>query len=158
MTPAVRLGKMAYKKGAKTLAKRFPLNAVRVHALRAAGCAVGESVYIGEEFHVTDELDRNPCPLHIGDRVAIAQRVIVILASHPNKSRLRECVGTVLGSVTICDDAWIGAGVIILPNVTVGEGAIVAAGSVVTKDIPARAVVGGNPARVLKVVEQKPLC
>ena len=53
-------------------------------------------------------------------------------------------------SVRICRNAWIGAGVTIMPGVTVGENAVVAGGAVVTKDVPADTVVGGNPARVLK--------
>lgn len=52
--------------------------------------------------------------------------------------------------IKICNDAWIGMNVIILKGVTVGEGAIVGAGSVVTKDVPAWTVVAGNPARVVK--------
>lgn len=52
--------------------------------------------------------------------------------------------------IKICDDAWIGMNVIILKGVTIGEGAIVGAGSVVTKDVPAWTVVVGNPARVVK--------
>lgn len=53
--------------------------------------------------------------------------------------------------VTICDDVWIGVRTIILPGVTVGKGAIIAAGAVVTKDVPEYAIVGGNPARVIKM-------
>ena len=52
--------------------------------------------------------------------------------------------------VTIESDVWIGARVIILPGVTIGKGAILAAGAVVTKDVPDYAVVGGVPAKVLK--------
>lgn len=52
--------------------------------------------------------------------------------------------------IKICNDAWIGMNVIILKGVTIGEGAIVGAGSVVTKDVPAWTVVAGNPARVVK--------
>jgi maltose O-acetyltransferase len=52
--------------------------------------------------------------------------------------------------VTIGDDVWIGDRVLIAPGVTVGRGAILALGAVVTKDVPDYAVVGGNPARVLK--------
>jgi len=52
--------------------------------------------------------------------------------------------------IKICDDAWIGMNVIILKGVTIGEGAIVGAGSVVTKDVPAWTVVAGNPARIVK--------
>lgn len=52
--------------------------------------------------------------------------------------------------IRICDDAWIGMNCIILKGVTIGEGAIVGAGSVVTKDVPAWTLVAGNPARVIK--------
>ena len=54
--------------------------------------------------------------------------------------------------IKICDDAWIGMNVIILKGVTIGEGAVVGAGSVVTKDVPAWTVVAGNPAKVVKVL------
>ena len=147
------------KKLAKMLAKAFPLNAVRVRALRLAAYQVEKIVYIGEELHVTDGLTEEYADtgvlLSIGDRVAIAQRVLIIVASHPNESRLRERVGTVVGKVTIGDDAWIGAGAIILPGVTIGERAIVGAGSVVTKDVAARTVVVGNPARVLRLLDEE---
>lgn len=56
--------------------------------------------------------------------------------------------------ITICDDAWIGMNCIILKGVTIGEGAIVGAGSVVTKDVPAWTVVAGNPARVVKKLSE----
>lgn len=55
--------------------------------------------------------------------------------------------------IKICNDAWIGMNVIILKGVTVGEGAIVGAGSVVTKDVPAWTVVAGNPAKVVKSIK-----
>lgn len=55
-------------------------------------------------------------------------------------------------AIKICDDAWVGMNVIILKGVTVGEGAIVGAGSVVTKDVPAWTVVAGNPAKVVKTL------
>ena len=54
--------------------------------------------------------------------------------------------------IKICDDAWIGMNVLILKGVTIGEGAVVAAGSVVTKDVPAWTVVAGNPAAVVKKI------
>ncbi len=54
--------------------------------------------------------------------------------------------------IRICDKAWIGFGVSILKGVTIGEGAVIAAGSVVTKDVPAYTVVGGNPAQIIKEI------
>jgi acetyltransferase-like isoleucine patch superfamily enzyme len=145
-----RRGKILQKKIAKLIAKSFPLNLVRVAAVRAAGFAVGKHVYLGEDFLVVDDLDRDACSLNIGNRVAIAPRVLIVLSSYPNHSVLREQFEDVFGSVTIGDDVWIGSGVIILPNVTIGEQAIVGAGSVVTRDIPPRTVAVGNPARVVK--------
>ena len=56
--------------------------------------------------------------------------------------------------IKICDDAWIGMNCIILKGVTIGEGAIVGAGSVVTKDVPAWTVVAGNPAKVVKTLSK----
>ncbi|MBR0311474.1 MAG: sugar O-acetyltransferase, partial [Oscillospiraceae bacterium] len=53
-------------------------------------------------------------------------------------------------AVRVCKNAWIGANVTIMPGVTVGENAVVAGGAVVTKDVPANTVVGGNPAKVIK--------
>jgi len=57
---------------------------------------------------------------------------------------------TEINSIIICDDVWVGANSVILPGVTIGEGAIIAAGSVVTKNIPPYAIVVGNPAKILK--------
>ena len=57
--------------------------------------------------------------------------------------------------VRICKNAWVGAGATILPGVTVGENAVVAAAAVVTKDVPANTIVAGNPARIIKTIPPK---
>ncbi|HEX6543434.1 MAG TPA: acyltransferase [Ktedonobacterales bacterium] len=151
-----RLGTMVRKKVCKRLAQDFPLNGVRVWALRRAGYHVGKQVYIGEGFFVVDELDSDVCDLTIGDRVAIAPRVLVVLASYPNNSRLRSELGDTFGSVTIGADAWIGAGAVLLPNVAIGEQAIVATSAVVRGDVPSRAVAGGIPARLIRSLAPMP--
>jgi acetyltransferase-like isoleucine patch superfamily enzyme len=143
------------KKCLKLTAKYFPVCAIRILALRGAGYSVGRDVYIGEELHVTDELEDRPCPLAIGDRVAIAQRVLIILSSYANNSLYREVFGVTIGRVAIARDAWVGAGAIILPNVTIGEGAVVGAGSVVTQNVAPFTIVAGNPARLIRYVEFK---
>jgi acetyltransferase-like isoleucine patch superfamily enzyme len=134
------------------VAKYFPWNVIRCSALRAAGYTVGQDVYIGEEIHVTDDLLDYHAKTHliIGDRVAVSQRVLIILSSHANRSRLRKSFRTSSGTVRIEDDAWIGAGVIILPNVTIGKMSVIGAGSVVTRDVPALSVAVGNPARIIR--------
>lgn len=101
--------------------------------------------------------------LVIGNYVSIADRVSFILGgnhvannltTYPIYSKfiklnpIRDA--TTKGSIIIDDEVWIGSNVIILSGVRIGKGAIIAAGAVVTKDIPPYAIAGGNPARVLK--------
>lgn len=118
----------------KTLASISPINFMRVFFLRLCGYTIGDKVYIGEKLVVVDELaDKNN--LIIGNRVSIAPGVILISSSGPNNSRLVKTVGTIHGQIIIEDDAWIGAGAIILPNIVIGECSIIGAGSVVTKNV-----------------------
>lgn len=133
------------------IAPSFPMNKLRILLLRLCGYNIGDKVYIGERIMIIDELsDKNN--LFIGDRVAIAPCVILITSSQPNFSKLRECNKVENGPIQIKNDAWIGAGSIIFPNVTVGEGAIVGAGSVVKKDVAPYTVVVGVPAKKVSEV------
>lgn len=90
--------------------------------------------------------------LTLGERVSIGPRCVLVVAAHPNASKVRDLIRAKERRITIGNDAWLGAGVIVLPEVTIGEGAIIGAGSVVTKDIPAHSVAVGSPARVIKHV------
>jgi maltose O-acetyltransferase len=90
---------------------------------------------------------------NIGADVMIGPDVLILSSNHRFESisvPMRLQGHTADQPVSIGDDVWIGARVIVLPGVTIGRGAILASGSVVTKDVPAHAIVGGNPARVLK--------
>ena len=84
----------------------------------------------------------NPQGLHIGSKTYIAFDSIIL--SHDFSTR-RHSAKTIIG-----ENCFIGAGAIILPNVTIGDQVIVGAGSVVTKDVPSNCAVGGNPAKVIK--------
>ena len=145
---------LMFRKRFLRLGGRFlPFLGWRIALLRSSNVRIGSQVYIGEDLIITELLELNDPTVFIGDRVAIAQRVTLVTASDPNWSRLYEHIGIERGTINIRDDAWIGAGVIILPNVTVGKGAIVGAGSVVTKDVPDFTVVGGVPAKTLKKLD-----
>ncbi|KKG20402.1 galactoside O-acetyltransferase [Methanosarcina sp. 2.H.T.1A.15] len=85
--------------------------------------------------------------LVIGDRVSIAPGSIFVTSSDPNFSRISPYVKTVNGRIVIEDDAWIGAGVIILPDIKVGTGAVIGAGAVVTKNVLPYTIVAGVPAK-----------
>jgi acetyltransferase-like isoleucine patch superfamily enzyme len=123
--------------------------------LSAQGYAVGSDVYVGEGLLISDELHRDTgSRLRIGDRVAIAERVTIVLSSYPNKSRLTTAFGRHQEPVIIEDDAWIGVGAILLPGVTIGEGSAVGAGAVVTRSIPSWSVAVGTPARVIRRIDQ----
>lgn len=141
-----------YKRLLKLLAKHTPGYNVRCRLLRMAGYKIGGRVYIGEDLIIIDELD-DRARVRIGDRVAIAPRVTLVISSHPNFSRIRPFVKCVHGYIEIGDDAWIGTGCIILSDVRIGKGAVVGAGSVVTKDVPDFAVVAGVPAKPIKKLD-----
>jgi acetyltransferase-like isoleucine patch superfamily enzyme len=86
----------------------------------------------------------------IEDNVLIAPKVSLVSEGHPVSPESRHSL--VPGHIHIKKNAWIGASVTILPGVTIGENAVVAAGAVVSKDVPANTVVGGIPAKIIKAI------
>jgi acetyltransferase-like isoleucine patch superfamily enzyme len=110
----------------------------RVKLHRWRGVHIGKEVWIGYDAIIETSY---PHLVTIGDRVAVHARAIIIAHN-------REQEG-----VVIEDDVTLGPGVIVLPNVRIGHGAIVTAGSVVTKSVPPKTMVQGNPARPIATVE-----
>ena len=92
--------------------------------------------------------------VEIGDRVFIGPNVGIYTANHPTDVRRREKGYEWALPVNIGNKVWIGGGVTILPGVTIGDNTVIAAGSVVTKDIPANVVAAGNPCKVIKEAEE----
>ncbi len=86
-------------------------------------------------------------PIILGDNVTVSQGVKLCTASHDIASKIMELT---YRPISICANSWVAGWSIILPGVTIGEGAVVAAGSVVTKDVEPWTVVGGNPAKFIK--------
>jgi putative colanic acid biosynthesis acetyltransferase WcaF len=90
--------------------------------------------------------------VEIGDRTLVGYNTQIFTANHvipPNREQIFSS-GHNQKKVIIGKDVWIGAGCIILPGITIGEGAVVAAGSIVTKDILPFSIVAGNPAKIIK--------
>lgn len=117
-------------------------------------CDNGKNIHVGDQFlanyHVTI-LDI--MPVTIGDYVMIGPNTLITTVNHPitPKGR-REHLG--IGKpVAIGNDVWIGGNCTILPGVTIGNNVVVAAGAVVTKDVPDNCVVGGVPAKILRMIE-----
>ena len=93
--------------------------------------------------------------VHIGDNVMFGPNVQVYTAGHPLDVQSRVVDAREFGKpISIGDNVWLGGGVIVCPGVTIGEGSVIAAGSVVVKDIPANVLAGGNPAKVIRRIEQ----
>lgn len=111
---------------------------LRVWLNRWRGVKIGKEVWIGYDAVIETSY---PHLVTIGDRAAIGIRATII-------AHFREQEG-----VVIEEDASIGPGAIVLPNVKIGHGAIVTAGSVVTKSVPPKTMVQGNPAKPIATVE-----
>jgi acetyltransferase-like isoleucine patch superfamily enzyme len=141
------------KKLLKLIAKQLPGNGLRLRLLRMCGYTIGNDVYIGEDFIIIDDLSDTRLTLHIGDRASISPRVTFVMHTQPNESRIVPYVNSHRGSIMVDCDAWIGTGAVILPGVTIGEGAVVGANSVVTRSVPPYTVVGGIPAHKIKDVD-----
>ncbi|RZJ29369.1 MAG: sugar O-acetyltransferase [Flavobacterium sp.] len=108
----------------------------------------GENITIGKNVfvnHACTFMDRGG--ITIGDNVLIGPKVNLITTNHPIDPAQRRA--TISHPITIKNGAWIGVGATILPGVTIGENTIVAAGAVVTKDIPDNVVAGGIPAKII---------
>src|SRR3972149_8433792 len=93
--------------------------------------------------------------IKIGNEVAIAPHCKIFAYSHHYYKDKLVTKSYIEGDVTINDNVLIGSGVIILPNVHIGEGAVIAAGSVVTKNVDSNTIVGGVPARIIKVIKNE---
>jgi acetyltransferase-like isoleucine patch superfamily enzyme len=134
------------------IAREHHLEIIRRRAWVLTGAfSVGEGAYFNPGVLVVVK-EWGQLVATIGKRVAIAPGIIFIGASSPNQSHLLKLDGFAErfvknAPIHVMDDAWLGAGAIILPGITIGTGAVVSAGSVVTKDVPDWAIVAGVPAR-----------
>jgi len=139
----------------KLIAKQIPGCGLRIRLFRMCGYEIGKDVYIGEDLIIIDDLGDSQFEFNlcIGNRAAISPRVTLVMHTQPNNSRIVPYVNSHKGYITIEADAWIGTGAVILPNVTIGEGAVVGANSVVTKNVEPYTVVGGVPAHFIKPVD-----
>ena len=116
-------------------------------------CDYGYNIHFGENFYVNfDCVFLDVCAIRIGDNCMIAPGVHIYTATHPIQAEERKA-GVEYGKpVTIGNNVWIGGRAVINPGVTLGDNAVIASGAVVTKDVPAGAVVGGSPAKIIKYV------
>ena len=120
-------------------------------------CDYGYNIFVGENFYANfDCLILDTCPVEIGDNCMLAPGVHIYTATHPLLPDERNS-GLEYGKpVKIGNNVWLGGRSVINPGVTIGNNVVVASGAVVTKDVPDNVVVGGNPARILKRIDEQP--
>ena len=110
---------------------------------------LGNNVYFNFNATLVDDTH-----IYIGDYTMLGPNVVIATAGHPILPELREKALQYNLPVHIGKNCWLGAGVIILPGVTIGDNTVIGAGSVVTKDIPANVVAVGNPCKVLREINE----
>ena len=114
-----------------------------------------DNVIIGEETYIQPlcQLTAAKASIIIGKRVEIAVNCSFFPFNHAmtDGKKIRELPLVSRGDIVIDDDVWLGAGVIVLDSVHIGEGAVTGAGAVVTRDIPANAIAAGVPAKVVQM-------
>lgn len=121
-------------------------------------CDYGKHIFIGDGFNanygcVILDVGR----VDIGNNVFFAPNVSVYTAGHPVHPAARGTMYEYGISVKIGNDVWVGGNSVILPGVTIGDGTVIGAGSVVTKDIPSGVVAAGNPCRVIRKITDEDL-
>ncbi|KAL7419936.1 hypothetical protein Q5752_005855 [Cryptotrichosporon argae] len=109
--------------------------------------SIGDDVFVGPNCAFLDV-----AKIHIGDRTMIGASTSLYTPSHPLSPEARDGLRGAEWALPIAigADCWLGGSVVVCPGVTIGDGVTVGAGSVVTRDVPDRCVVVGNPARVVK--------
>ena len=166
-----------FKEQIKCLDRLYDFNATRptelekrAEMLKEMLAEVGENCYIeppfrsnwgGKHVHLGNNVYFNfnatlvdDTHIYIGDSTLIGPNVTLATAGHPILPELREKALQFNLPIHIGKNCWLGAGVIVLPGVTIGDNTVIGAGSVVTKDIPANVVAVGNPCKVLREINE----
>ena len=113
-------------------------------------CHFGKNVYANFNLTCVDDTH-----IYVGEYTMLGPNVVLSSAGHPILPELREKIYQYNMPIHIGKNCWLGAGVIVLPGITIGDGSVIGAGSIVTKDIPAGVVAVGNPCRVLREINDR---
>ena len=144
--PTTSINQVKIGNGTK-IAKRCSIYGSAEHPLE-----IGENSYIG----MNTILNGYTASLKIGHHVSIAQNVNVMVDSAPNASELMQRIFPCqVAPVTIGNHCWIGASVVILPGVTLGDFCVVATNSVVKTSFPPYSIIGGTPAKLIRKMNEE---
>lgn len=113
-------------------------------------CHFGKMIYANFNLTCVDDTH-----IYVGDYTMFGPNVTIATAGHPIQPELREQGYQYNMPVHIGKNCWIGAGVVIVPGITIGDNVVIGAGSIVTKDLPSNVVAVGNPCKVLREVNER---
>ena len=141
-------------KRSQLLKELFGSTGENIHVESTFRCDYGYNIHVGHNFFANfDCVILDVCEVRIGDNCLLAPGVHIYTATHPLDPAVRATGAEYGKPVTIGNDVWIGGRAVINPGVTIGDNVVIASGAVVTKDVPANAVVGGNPAKIIKMID-----
>ncbi len=147
------------------------INRKSPYIFRKLGCTLAENARLSTNVHIKGaysyiHMARNAeindgvflllkAPLYLGENSTIAYHAKIITSANPNTpyNELGKIYPSKTAPVIIGKNVWIGAGAIILPGVTIGDFSVVAAGAVVTKDVPSGVMVAGVPSKIVKYIQ-----
>lgn len=118
-------------------------------------CEFGKNIYIGNNVYINFGAVFLDCSrITIGNDVLVGPNVGMYSANHSLDPDERAQGALIGGRINVCDKVWIAGDVKILAGVTIGEGAVIGCGSIVTHDIPPRSIAVGNPCRVIRQIDE----
>lgn len=113
-------------------------------------CHFGKNIYANFNLTCVDDTH-----IYVGDYTMFGPNVTLATAGHPILPKLRQQAYQYNMPIHIGRNCWLGAGVVVLPGITIGDNVVIGAGSIVTKDIPSNVVAAGNPCKVLREVNER---
>lgn len=118
-------------------------------------CDYGFHIHVGKKFFANFQcVMLDAAPITIGDNCLMGPQTCLYTVNHPMDAETRNADYVYGEPITIGDNVWFGGNCVVLSGITIGDNAVIGAGSVVTKDVPAFAVVAGNPAKVIRRLDR----
>lgn len=137
------------------LKKLIPTQGSNLYIEAPFYCDYGENIHIGNDVYFNyDCVILDTAIVAIGDNCMFGPAVQIYTPLHPMNANERNTGIEYAEAITIGKNVWVGGNATILPGVTIGDNAVIGAGSVVTKNIPENSLAVGNPAKVIRTIEQ----
>lgn len=145
-----------YAKRAKYFKKLLGTTGENININKPFYCDYGANIHIGENFYANfNTVMLDVAEIIIGDDVMFGPNVSIYTAGHPIDHEIRN-TGLEFGKkITIGNNVWVGGNVVINPGINIGNNVVIASGAVVTKSFADNLIIGGNPAKIIREINEK---